>query len=274
MTLTREHTGKVHWNLLKWVELAEDLRRIKTHAIFFPVGSVEQHGPHLPLGLDYIIADEVSSRVCRKLQARGILALKLPPLPFGMSSMWGAYPGTITLSTETLYGAVRDVLHSLWKSGIRLVVIVNGHAGNADLLRVVARDSAEEFEGLTVAVVTVWEIVGDLIKELFQTPFFHADEVETSVALALNLPVGEPPRSAPQPSEFRMYSEEWHSLDLTTRPKAYVYSKESSRVVGLGAFGSPSLATKDKGLKLLEGMESRIVKFVTDLLHGLERKMI
>ncbi len=272
MTPTKKDGEKLRWDLLEWVGLAEDLRRIKTHAIFFPVGSVEQHGPHLPLGLDYIIADEVSRRVCRRLRASGVLALKLPPLPFGISSMWGAYPGTITLSTKTMYGVVRDVLHSLWRSGVRLVIIVNGHAGNADLLRVVARDSAEEFEGLTVAVVTVWEIVGDLIKELFQTPFFHADEVETSIALALNMPVSEPPRNAPQPTEFRMYSEEWHPLDLTTRPKAYVYSKESSKVVGLGAFGSPFLATKDKGLKLLEEVEVRIVKFVTDLLQGLERR--
>ncbi len=260
------------WDLFKWVELAENLKGIKYHVVFFPIGSVEQHGPHLPLGLDYIIADEVSKRACQRLWANGVLALKLPPLPFGMSSMWGAYPGTITLSTETLYGVVKDILHSLWKSGVRLAVVVNGHAGNADLLRVVARDSAEEFEGLTIAVITVWEIVGDLIKELFQTPFFHADEVETSIALALNLPVSEPPRNAPQPTEFRMYNEEWHSLDLTTRPKVFVYSKESSKVVGLGAFGLPSLATKDKGLKLLEGIESRIVKFVTDLLHELGHK--
>jgi len=255
------------WNLFTWVKLSEELRKSKVHVILFPIGSVEQHGPHLPLGLDYIIADEVSSRVCQRLQASGVLALKLPPLSYGMSAMWEAYPGTITLSTETLYAIVKDIMRSLWRSGIRLVIIVNGHAGNADILKVVARDAAEELEGLTIVVITVWEVVGDVIKELFQTPFFHADEVETSVAMALDLLLDEPPREAPQPTAFRAYSEEWHSLDLTKRPKVYVYSRESSKVVGSGAFGSPSLATKSKGLKLLEEMVSRITMFVSDLIR-------
>ncbi len=254
------------WNLFTWVKLSKELRKSRAHAILFPIGSVEQHGPHLPLGLDYIIADEVSSRVCRRLQANGILALKLPPLPYGMSAMWGAYPGTITLSTETLYAIVKDVMRSLWRSGVRLVVIVNGHAGNADVLKVVARDATEEFDSLTIAVITIWEVVGDVIKELFQTPFFHADEVETSVAMALDLLLDKPPEKAPQPTAFRAYSEEWHSLDLTKRPKVYVYSRESTKTVGFGAFGSPSLATKSKGLKLLEEMVSRITTFVSDLI--------
>ena len=257
---------KYRWDLFRWVELSEKLKKTKAHAILFPTGSVEQHGPHLPLGLDYIIADEVSSRVCQRLQANGVLALKLPPLPYGMSSMWEAYPGTITLSNETLYSVTKDVLHSLWRSGAELAVIVNGHAGNSDILKVAARDAAEEFDGLTIAVITVWEMVGDIIKELFQTPFFHADEVETSVAMALNLLLEEPPSEVPQPTAFRTYSEEWHSLDLTKRPRVYVYSKESSKVVGPGAFGSPSLASRDKGLKLLEGIVSRIVQFVMDLI--------
>jgi len=272
MTPIKKAQSELRWDLLKWVRLSKSRLEVSPHVIFFPIGSVEQHGPHLPLGLDYLIADEVSGRACQRLQTRGILALKLPPLPFGMSSMWEAYPGTITLSSKTLYSVVKDVLGSLWRTGVKLVVIVNGHAGNADLLRVVARDSAEEFNGLTIAVVTVWEIVGDVIKEIFKTPFFHADEVETSVALALNLPVDEPPRSAPQPREFRMYSELWHSLDLTVRPKVYVYSTESTRILGLGAFGSPSLASKDKGLKLLKDMESRLVEFVIDLLREIKRK--
>jgi len=257
------------WNLFTWVKLSEELRDSKVHVVLFPIGSVEQHGPHLPLGLDYIIADEVSSRVCQRLRANGILALKLPPLPYGMSAMWGAYPGTITLSTEALYAVVKDIMRSLWRSGVRLVIIVNGHAGNADVLKVVARDTAEELDGLTIAVITVWEIVGDVIKELFQTPFFHADEVETSVAMALDLLLEEPPKEAPQPTAFRTYSEEWHSLDLTKRPRVYVYTKESAKIVDFGAFGSPFLATRDKGLKLLEEMVSRVSAFITDFIQRL-----
>lgn len=230
-----------------------------------PVGSVEQHGPHLPLGLDYIIAQHVAVEACRKLEEGGVRALVLPPLTYGLSSMWSAYPGTVSVSNESLYKYLRDVISSAHRNcpGAR-VAVVNGHAGNNDLLRVLCRDVAEEL-GLVISFVSVWDLCGDVIKETFTTPFTHADEVETSLAIALNLLVREPPKNTPE--FFRKHDDFWHSLDLTKRPKVYVFRAESRERHGAGSFGKPELASREKGEVLLNCMISRLVGLVREVLE-------
>jgi len=231
-----------------------------------PVGSVEQHGPHLPLGLDYIIAQHVALEACKNLESGGVRALVLPPMTYGLSSMWSAYPGTLSVSSESLYKYLRDVVVSAHRNcpGTYLVV-VNGHAGNNDLLRVLCRDVAEEL-GLVISFISVWDLCGDVIKEVSTTPFTHADEVETSLAMALNLLVREPPKDAPE--FFRKHDDFWHSLDLTKRPKAYVFRAESKGTYGIGSFGKPELASREKGEKLLNCMNSRLVMLMREVLEN------
>ncbi len=253
------------WERLTWKEIKEACGSKESIAIL-PVGSVEQHGPHLPLGTDYLIADILSSEALKKLKEEGINALKLPPLPYGLSSMWAAYPGTVTLRTETYISLVKDVILSIISSGCTNILIVNGHAGNSDALKVAARDAVEAAGKGAVAVTSVWEICGDLIDDLFETPFFHADEVETSLAMALGLRITTTPQEGVEP--HRKYSEKWHSLKLRVRPKAYVYRPESAGMHGEGHFGRPDLATKNKGEKLKECIIEGIKGLALDLIEG------
>ncbi len=253
------------WDKLTWEDI-RDFCSNNESVVFLPVGSTEQHGPHLPVGLDYIIADHISHEAVSRLKEQGIKALKLPAVPYGLSVMWASYPGTITITTETFIGLIKDVISSVISAGCRNIIIVNGHAGNSDGLRVAARDIVEEIKDGSVAVVTLWELCGDMINELFETKFFHADEVETSIALALGLKIREIPQNPQAP--HRRYSEKWHSLDLEKRPKAYVYRPESITMHGDGAFGSPWLATSEKGRKLLDCMIFRLTDLAVDLIKG------
>ncbi len=256
----------VEWERLSWVEIPRFLKG--AHTVMIPIGSVEQHGPALPLGFDTYVADTVCLKACKILLHEGVGALKLPPLWFGLSSMWMSFRGTITLKTPTLYLLMGDLLESLVKSGVKHVTVVNGHAGNNDALRTAVRDSVERYPELKALVVNVWDIVGDVIKESFRTPFFHADEVETSVALYLGLCREDPRRiSGEDLREFRSYGW-WHSLDLTVRPKAYVFTAESSKKVGSGAFGRPDLASGGKGGYLLDVMAERIAKLVKETVEA------
>lgn len=251
------------WDKLTWKEI-KDFCSNKNSVVFLPVGSTEQHGPHLPVGLDYIIADHVSREAASRLKEQGVAVLKLPPVPYGLSVMWASYPGTITITTETFIGLVKDIVSSVVSSGCRNIIIVNGHAGNSDGLRVAARDAVETIKSGTIAVVTLWELCGDLINDLFETKFFHADEVETSVALALGFNIREIPQNPQVP--HRRYSEKWHSLDLEKRPKVYVYRPESTALHGDGAYGSPYLATSEKGKTLLDCMISKLTDLAADLI--------
>ncbi|MCD6279034.1 MAG: creatininase family protein [Desulfurococcales archaeon] len=256
-------TQPYRWELMTWEAVGEISNKANT-LIILPIGSIEQHGPHLPVGTDFLIADKVAERLATELRKRDIYAVKLPPIPFGLSVMWRAYPGTITLSYETLIKLICDVLTSVITSGFHNVLILNAHSGNSDALRVAAREVVEQVGKGKVAVATVWEFVGDVIKSVFETPFFHADEVETSVALALGIPVTKKPGRSPP--VFRKYSNRWHSLDLTERPKAYVFRSESRVMHGPGAFGQPDKASRSKGEVLLTELISRLANFVADFL--------
>ena len=252
----------IKWDASTWREVKDLCSRGALTLI--PVGSVEQHGPHLPLGTDYLIADALAEKVGEGV--KDLLIIKTPSLPYGLSSMWGAYPGTLTLSTNTYLQLIKELIKSVIKSGCMKVVIINGHAGNSDALRVACRDAVEELGEGEVAAVTVWELCGDLINESFQTRFFHADEVESSVALALGLRVKEPLR--PGGEVHRKYSDEWHSLDLTARPKAYVFRPESREMHGAGSFGRPDLASVEKGKALIDCFTKRLAEFIKDFNLG------
>jgi len=256
------------WCQLTWVEFSDYVNSGKYRVVaILPVGSIEQHGPHLPLGTDYLITNRVCELVVERVSKlrSDIIPLKLPPITYGLSNMWEAYGGTISLNTEAFTKFISNVLSEILRNGIERILVVNGHAGNDDALRVTSRDVVESLGKGFIVITNLWHIVGDVINELFKTKFFHADEVETSLALALNLDVR---LSSIKSSKFptalrtRQYDEFWHSLDLTKRPKAYFYKPESSLKEGLGAFGRPNLASKEKGLRLLD----ELVKRLSDLV--------
>lgn len=255
------------WELLTWVDVKDFCSLSEGKVILIPIGSVEQHGPLLPLGFDYILAYEVCLRSCENLINKDVKAVVLPPLTYGVSPMWLAYSGTVSVTSNTLQALVKDIIKSITSYCRQSkIVLVNGHAGNSDTLKVVARDSAEEFNA-EIAVVTLWELCGDVINEEFHTKFFHADEIETSLGLALKL-VKNHRMDLTALEPFRRYNEVWHTLDLTKRPKAYVYRPESKETHGLGAYGRPDLATESKGMKLMNCFVSRLVLFIEDFLKG------
>ncbi len=255
--------GLYYWDRLSWVEfetLVKDL-----DLVVLPVGSVEQHGPHLPLGLDYLIVDELSKRFVIKAYEVGIKAVKLPPIAYGLSSMWLGNPGTITVNFDSFMSYVYDVIKAVLLWGVKRVLLLNGHAGNSDALRVVASKIVNELKGDHLIVVTTWwELVGDIIKELFPKGFFHADEVETSIALALGIDVKGDLEGS---SIHRKYDEFWHSLDLTKRPKAYVYRYEAVKRVP-GSYGTQKGVSYDKGATLVNSIIDRLIKLTKDLLHN------
>lgn len=253
----------MRWDELTWVEF--DVLSKEQCIALLPVGSIEQHGPHLPLGLDYMIVDRLSDRFIVKARTLGLNTIKLPPIPYGLSHMWLGNPGTISIDHSSFMNYVCDVVRSIIRWGVKYVLILNGHAGNSDALRVVASRITNEFKEDSVVVVTSWwELVNDVIKELFNIGFFHADEVETSVALALNINV----KGELMGSEIhRRYDEFWHSLDLTKRPKIYVYRFEAIRRIP-GSYGNPKAVDIEKGVKIVEHVIDRLIKLSNDLLAG------
>jgi creatinine amidohydrolase/Fe(II)-dependent formamide hydrolase-like protein/ribosomal protein S18 acetylase RimI-like enzyme len=142
-----------------------------------PVGATEQHGSHLPVGIDHIMAERFASGVARELKA----AL-LPALPYGQSYEHSGFRGTFSLRPETFMAVIRDLADELERQNFTRLVIINGHGGNFSLGTVV-RELNRRDRPLRVILVNYWEY------DRTPTPAvpggdIHGGLVETSKALA------------------------------------------------------------------------------------------
>jgi creatinine amidohydrolase len=145
----------------------------------FPIGSTEQHGPHLPLGTDHIIAEEIAKTTSDREDT-----VILPLIPVGVSPHHRHFEGTLTTSSEILEEFVRDILASVADHGVKKIVVVNGHGGNTDAIR----RAVERLRRDEKAYATRWswsDAVGDLKRELFGMKVGHADGSESSVMMYL-----------------------------------------------------------------------------------------
>jgi creatinine amidohydrolase len=155
-----------------------------------PAGSYEQHGPHLPIDTDTYLV----SAVCSKAADRAVAGdpeleiLLLPTIPIGRSSHHLDFPGSLSVSAETYIKLIEEVCDSLYPHGFRRILIVNGHGGNLDCLRIAARNVRDRMECL-VGVASYWEAAGESIGHLRRSPhggICHAGEMETACMLYLN----------------------------------------------------------------------------------------
>jgi creatinine amidohydrolase len=144
-----------------------------------PTGSVEQHGPALPLGTDLLAARAVAETVADRPDA-----LVLPPIPVGVSAHHRQFDGTLWTDPETFESYVADIVASAAEHGLRKAVVVNGHGGNSGALRRAARTLRDE-EVAFAAPWNWWSNLDALIEAELDTTLGHADEVETSAMLAV-----------------------------------------------------------------------------------------
>lgn len=172
----------IAWEESTSPEIGERVERVD--AVILPFGAVEQHGPHLPLCVDW--------QICLYV-ARGVSALTgvpvAPPLVFGVSASHGGFPGTIGLRPETFLAVVEDMVNDLYRSGVRQFVLLNGHAWNAGSLDVSADKIRTRYDDVRVrslAYATMYpgpEIDG---RVSYGRSLMHANYFETSVMLAID----------------------------------------------------------------------------------------
>jgi len=155
--------------------------------VVLPIGSVEQHGSHLPCITDALLADEITQLAVARTPAE-VNVWTLPLLPFGRSNEHTGYPGTISLSTETLLAVCHDIGRSVAASGFGKLAFLNGHGGQPQLLEVVARDIRER-TGLEVYPIFPYRLglpAGLPVEPTEAAWGIHAGQVETSLVLAVD----------------------------------------------------------------------------------------
>lgn len=226
-----------------------------------PIGAIEQHGPHLPLIVDSAISTAVVGKALEQVD-RSIPAYALPPLCYGKSNEHWHFPGTITLSAQTLINLLMEVGESLYRSGFRKWALVNGHGGQPQIMEIVARDLHQKYEDFLVFPLFVWRvpnIAANLLTPKELELGIHAGDAETSLLLSL-LPdqvhmeeaVAEYPHDLPQNSLLSMEGNlpfAWTTRDLSQS----------------GTLGDPTTATKEKGDRILESLVQGWVQVIENI---------
>ena len=248
------------WASLTWRDF-DSLDRGRTVAVL-PVAAIEQHGPHLPLDVDARINEGILAEALARTSAATPL-LVLPAFPVGKSDEHAAFPGTLTLSTETLSRVWFELGESVHRAGLRKIVLVNSHGGQSQLARIVAQDLRVRL-GMVAVVANTFgfgEPAGLFPAEELRHGI-HGGAVETSLMLHLapeavrtGLVDAFPPESVAleaRARELRFHGNgalAWATQDL--HPS--------------GACGDARQATAQAGAQVLEHVASRLATLLDEV---------
>jgi len=160
----------------------------KGKIVILPVGSVEEHGRHLPLCTDSLQPENIATEVARKVDC-----LVAPPIRYGVCTETRYFPGTISVGFDSLYSMVCDVLDELVRQGFKRLIVLSGHAGSLHMaaLKLAVRDVldkyAEESEQrvLKIVVLSDYDFAYELRGKQFDERDGHGGEIETSRILAI-----------------------------------------------------------------------------------------
>lgn len=164
-----------------WKEISRYIRNDTRLIIAF--GSCEQHGPHLPILTDTIIAQEISHRVAKKTN---ILATM--PLNFGNSNYHLSFPGTVTTSPSLYAKIIYEILSAYISSGFKKLFLINSHGGNCAVLEVTISEMLDKMDDIKIKLYYIWdipEVKSIKNKEFGKNLGSHAGPDETSVLLYL-----------------------------------------------------------------------------------------
>ncbi|HEX8167526.1 MAG TPA: creatininase family protein [Beijerinckiaceae bacterium] len=250
-----------------WLELTtEDFstREMSRAIAILPVAAVEQHGPHLPVGVDAFIGQGYLERSIERVPEE-LDVLVLPMQTVGYSAEHTAFPGTLTLSPETALRAWREIGEGVRRAGCRKLVVANSHGGNVPVIDVVARELRAT---LGMLVVTAsWHRLG------YPPGLFGADElrhgihggaVETSLMLAFRPDAVRPERAANfSPRSIAMEQEFKHLR--ANHPVGFGWMSQDLHPAG--AMGDAAAAAPEKG----EAAAEFAVRAFVELLREVDR---
>ncbi|MGM0509986.1 MAG: creatininase family protein [Thermoplasmatota archaeon] len=240
---------KIFWGEMTRWELKERAESVDTALL--PVGSLEQHGPHLPLDTDAYDAGYMLEKAVEKLSSPKPPIL--PTIPYGVSHHHMYFPGTVTLRNETLEMMIIDIGRSIISSGFQKLFIYNAHGGNTDTINIAAKKLKKE-TGLFV-LIDSGESMEPGKKELVESRNdVHAGEYETSTSMANR---GELVKEKMIPEESSKFPHETMEFDHEP-PFHFVW--DTHELTDTGVLGDPGKASEEKGEELWERGISKLAE--------------
>lgn len=216
---------------------ADEICSLDPELAIIPVGSLEQHGPHLPIMTDWAIATELGKRIAEKMGA-----FLLPALPISTCREHMGKKGSVWMEPTTFYQMMYDIIMSLKTQGFKKVGILTAHGGIFISTPLVRDLNAKFNPDLMVAIVTPDTVK---VKGVLETDGLHADESETSQMIAI----------APETVQMDKAEDFVPSV-----PRPYLNYGSIFQATPKGVWGEPTKASKEKGERYLEEFSNLAVE--------------
>ncbi len=218
--------------------------------VIFPLGSVEEHGEHLPLCTDSIQPEYVALEVAKRTKS-----LVAPAFRYGICNSTRNFPGTLTIKFGTLYRVARDVLSELVRNGFCRIIVLSGHAGNSHMValrlaaqEIVNQNDATEKGKVRIMVLSDYDFALELTPQFTSADDGHAGTLETARVMAIT----------PDLIKTKGAPNQWHlpRFEVVAHPEEHMSS---------GVHGDPTAATAEMGKKINQYVVEQLEKLVWEL---------
>ncbi len=250
---------------LHWFDLtSRDFQKLDPEktVVVLPIAATEQHGPHLSVGTDSIIAQGMCDTVMKKLPAH-LDVLFMPVQTVGKSNEHLRDPGTVTLTAHTLISAWTEIGESVARAGLRKLVIVNSHGGNVEVQGIVARELRVRCQMLVAQ--TAWRRLGvpqGLFSDIENNYGIHGGDFETSVMLHFAPNRVDMSKAVDFVPNSIRYAKEYKQLRVTGFT-SMAWIAEDNHPEGVA--GEAHLATAEKGRQAVEFQTDRFIELLEDV---------
>ena len=244
---------------LSWTDIAA-LPDKENTVIVLPTGATEQHGPHLPCAVDTVICSGVVGHALKRLPP-DVPAYAMAPVTYGKSEEHLHFPGTITLTGETLLATMIEIGESVYRAGFRKLLIVNGHGGQPQIMEISARELRLRHGDFIVVPQHTWRlphVAGKYMADREKKLAMHAGHAETAIMMALA------PDTVHMERAVTNYPPEFPSRLLS--PDGRPACAWTARDFGpSGIIGDPLPATPEQGAAILESLAVSWAQAITEL---------
>jgi len=245
---------------MTWEEFAEEVKR--ETPVIIPVGSTEQHGGHLPVGTDTMVATALAEAASERTGA-----VVAPPIWYGWSPHHMVLPGTVTVRAEVLIELAYDVMESFAKHGCKKLVLINGHRLVNISWMQIACERARRSLGIQVVIFDPAYMSKEIVDKLGFGPLGHAEEIESSHMWHCHPDLYHAERArdyVPPPGELYSVDPRYQGDTLCYVPSTAQGMAKAVEVAN-GTTGSPTKASPEKGREYHEHLVARLVQVVEQL---------
>jgi creatinine amidohydrolase len=259
-------TNLFEYEKLTWPEIKEAAEKDKV--VMLPIGTLEGHGPHLPIDTDVTIVSAICNATAKRIPDEVLL---MPTVTHGYSPHHMDFPGSTSISWSTYIEYLSDITRSVAHHGFRKILIVNGHGGNTPLGEIAARITIVDMPHVLCGFVSWWDLasVRAVVSHFRESDVTsHACELETSIYLAVDpdhvlLDKAEKDMSSPMSAHI------WSDLVGRKPDERFAnpirLTEYWSTLTSNGVRGDPTKATAEKGRRVLDAASGELVEIIREL---------